>query len=1586
MVQVFNVSRWASAATSPWRGLRQIACIGAVLCAAGSALAQVEVTTVGFNPTHPGRTQDTVVTVQWTRTGTSSGNFTVPVPGDFSVASLGANCTGPSPLTCTTPAGAIGTGGSTTFTLTANTVGTASLTATGAAPSTGGATATYYIQASGAVTVTKVKTTPAGDPVAGQQIEFTLQPNITGGDDLPQGATFTVTDKLPGTATDFEYINNAPAGIAPAPSCVLSGRDLTCTYTAPAGGWTVAQVNAASVVVRGRALIEGSTLSNEAVVNVEPTAGYVDLTSGDNTATVPLTILRGGDLEALGTFPATTVLTGTNHTLTISYQNNGPLPATGNGMVSTIIPAGFTIGTLPSGCSPAGNDTINGINGERINCTVPNVPASGAGSKVDFAIPLTMPGTGTMGNFPVLVAPPSGFTDHYAPNDVVNVPYTVAPPYADQSLTKSKSPTGPQAAGTVVTSTFTVTNSAGETLNYSNTQPLRVVDYMRPEEIAGDAVTVISTGWACVVTNNTDPANVARTKRVECHTTDGNGSLAVGANRQLQFSTTLAAVGAPVQLTNRACTGKAALAALGLADGVGPQPADANTANDCAEAGTDLYVTNLTDPTAAVKKYVSVDGAIPSIDAQVAADAPTLANAGHSLRWRIVITTPAAAQDTIATLRLVDAIPARVTSGASWNATNTTIAVSGPGYASTTCPATLAATGDLDCTFTNVTNNANIIVDVTMARPIRMSDTGHQNTVTLTSPDSILAATTGGALTDPAWVKVDGRFDPAVTTKTISKDRPAIGETVNFTITARNRGYENLPVGSFTVTDAINTNPALAQAAFEILPLGTVTDFDCSASNLASGAISCTNTTVLNANATRTITIPVRVKKPSGALPVNANSYLWGGSDTVLDQTNTATVTLNGGRCEWREQDTVSTDCNDAASTSNNSQQAQFAIKVPDFDMQVKIDRLHTLPVGLGDPLSYRLTMRNDGPSLAESVSVMAYLEVPPGYTLQPVMAGGNIAVTDINNAGAATGGFSFRPTGAGDVACTLIPAVLAPAPNAAPPAVSCTLSGAEGSGLDSKREVNFTLGFTLVPPAGGATGPVRIGVPAIVCASNEIDGHERAGSCRSADRAANGFNPSAATNGANYGNNYEKVNDIIFPVTDLLITKTTVTPGPVTVNQPVHYRLVVGNKGVDTPSRVRVVDTLPAGFEWIDATTVQTAITGTATLSGAVSVSSSVPPAGTQNTCWISNGVTTVALPTDRQEITCDLQGNFPPSPAGDQHTVELNLNARPKAGVYTGPYVPTDAVNESRVSPGFEDDGITPVSLDKEPANNDSNSPIQVVKASIAGNVYHDVNNNGLKEGGELPIPGVTITLTGTDSYGNVLPPMTTQTLPDGSYLFDNLPPGTYTVTETHPTTWVDGKDTVGVGATGGLGTAGNDVISNIGLNGGDAATEYNFGEFKPLPGGVTTASISGYVYYDANNDGVKDPGEQPISGVTITLTGNNGDVRSATTDANGFYQFTGLEPGATYTVVETQPGGWTDGKDTPGTVFADTGGGANDRFVVVPGSGQNGLEWNFGEHHANSGGPVGIPTLSEWGLILMSLLLGALALRQMPVRRRW
>ena len=121
----------------------------------------------------------------------------------------------------------------------------------------------------------------------------------------------------------------------------------------------------------------------------------------------------------------------------------------------------------------------------------------------------------------------------------------------------------------------------------------------------------------------------------------------------------------------------------------------------------------------------------------------------------------------------------------------------------------------------------------------------------------------------------------------------------------------------------------------------------------------------------------------------------------------------------------------------------------------------------------------------------------------------------------------------------------------------------------------------------------------------------------------------------------------------------------------------------------------------------------------------------------------------------------------------------------------------------------------------------------------------------------------------------------------------------------------------------------------------TGYDFGNF-PLP-----ASLSGNVYVDCNDNGIFDNGESPIANVTITLTGTD-DLGHAvnlqtTTNASGAYSFTELRPG-TYILTETQPAGFTDGKDTIGTPGGTT---ANDMFsnIVLP-AGFSGVNNNFGE----------------------------------------
>ena len=105
----------------------------------------------------------------------------------------------------------------------------------------------------------------------------------------------------------------------------------------------------------------------------------------------------------------------------------------------------------------------------------------------------------------------------------------------------------------------------------------------------------------------------------------------------------------------------------------------------------------------------------------------------------------------------------------------------------------------------------------------------------------------------------------------------------------------------------------------------------------------------------------------------------------------------------------------------------------------------------------------------------------------------------------------------------------------------------------------------------------------------------------------------------------------------------------------------------------------------------------------------------------------------------------------------------------------------------------------------------------------------------------------------------------------------PGTYQVVETQPDGYLSVGDTPGTvgGQTRGVVTT-VDILSSINLDGGDDSIHNDFAEVQP-------ASISGYVYVDANNNGVYDPGEAPIGGVQLTLIDASGKTinLTATTD---------------------------------------------------------------------------------------------------------
>lgn len=96
----------------------------------------------------------------------------------------------------------------------------------------------------------------------------------------------------------------------------------------------------------------------------------------------------------------------------------------------------------------------------------------------------------------------------------------------------------------------------------------------------------------------------------------------------------------------------------------------------------------------------------------------------------------------------------------------------------------------------------------------------------------------------------------------------------------------------------------------------------------------------------------------------------------------------------------------------------------------------------------------------------------------------------------------------------------------------------------------------------------------------------------------------------------------------------------------------------------------------------------------------------------------------------------------------------------------------------------------------------------------------------------------------------------------------------------------------------------------------------------GDVRPSIISGFVYVDLNDNGFKDSNESGIANVIVTATLADGSFSQSTlTTANGSYSLAGLIPG-TYTLTETQPGFYRDGRDTRGGLESPF----NDRFENI------------------------------------------------------
>lgn len=190
------------------------------------------------------------------------------------------------------------------------------------------------------------------------------------------------------------------------------------------------------------------------------------------------------------------------------------------------------------------------------------------------------------------------------------------------------------------------------------------------------------------------------------------------------------------------------------------------------------------------------------------------------------------------------------------------------------------------------------------------------------------------------------------------------------------------------------------------------------------------------------------------------------------------------------------------------------------------------------------------------------------------------------------------------------------------------------------------------------------------------------------------------------------------------------------------------------------------------------------------------------------------------------------------------------------------------------------------------------------VTGTVFRDADESKTLDEGETGISGVTVELV--DSNGEVVASKETTIV--GSYVFENVEPGEYTVRVVNDSDPLDGlKRTTAESLTVTVVEDGLSDNNDFGFF-GQPAVEPEDPEPTPVPG-----RVSGITWVDRNKDGRVEAEEIRLAGVTVVIYDGNGNrakdldgkiVEPQVTDAEGKYSFDNLAPGEYVVKVENAP----------------------------------------------------------------------------------
>jgi uncharacterized repeat protein (TIGR01451 family)/fimbrial isopeptide formation D2 family protein len=1203
-----------------------------------------------------------------------------------------------------------------------------------------------------------------------QSVDWVVNLDDVGSDPIAAGGTILYNITVSNDGADASPSTTISFAVAAGTTFTgATGTITACTPVPSAGPSTVTCTVPPLAPLGGQVvtLTPQILTTTQGVVTFRPTITDPLDTVGGNSAPTETTTIRAGADIALSVVGPATATSGSVINYTYTALNNGGNAAT-NVVVQIAIPVGLTAITPPAGCV---------VSGANYNCTIAGPIAVGSSVPLAFSAQVSAAAGSTIAsNGTSLGGSAPDPQDPIFGNNSANF-QTIVSGGTDLSIRKARSPGG----------TLLVGDAVSFTLNprYTGDSPsgITVLDSI-PANYAID--TVVAPGWVCAVTG----------QDVSCTRTTGTGAGANVALGAITINTTVVSAGTPTNTATISATG----------------PTDQNPGNNSD-----------TDGGATIN--------LPTVDhrANKSGPSPALVVVGNSYDFAISSTNIGNAAF-VGTLRMTDALPAGLDVTAyTLNGWTCTPAVTVTGPASIVCERVFTAGAPLaagattpDVTLTTTATAAGSIVNgMTVSAPI--ANIGDLNAANDTITYGVTGSLGAGSADISVLKSVSLATLPAGDVQTVRLEVVNAGPQPSATISLTDNftGLINNgvgPIGQGYISEAVVLNAATGISCTTASTGGTSRQLTCSIANLPV----CTP----GANCP-VITVQVRYGGDAGSRTNSANAISSVTADPALGN-NSGSATF---AVEARADVTVQkTDNADPVAAGQNLTYTIVAGNAPSglsLSAAADVTITDTLPLGVtfvsatpstgscsvtptadtttGPGVANRTVTCNVG-TVANGAQQIVAIVVRPNFATRGTTLRNDVVITTSTVETDTTNNSAFAETAVGSprtdilvnkgdsidplplgtdtvytidvvndgpssnenvVVTDVMPGSILSYQSHSAPGATCGIIPAVGS-------FGQTLQCTYPVIAAGVTRTITI------TARGETKGVGQNNVSISSDEIAGGFDFES-------GNNASDEDTTVRSRADVQVVSKVATPATVNLREPFTYAVVVRNNagaGLAEADDVVVSDTLPAGMELTGTPTVvvDTATVDTPVCVGAVAATS----------------------------FSC----NFGTMSSGAQATIT----------------VPVRVITATAAGQSFTNTAsIVTSSIDVVPGNNSNSGPVVVNASSIAGTVFRDFADDGTFNGADSGIGAVVMTLTGTTLDGQPIT-RTVNTLPGGTYLFDLLPPGTYTISQGLIS---DGSLTNGQtdeGTSGGTVEPSLVVISAITLPGSTDATEY---DFPKIPG---------------------------------------------------------------------------------------------------------------------------------------------------------